>query len=111
MILRLRPTQTLRDTTIEKLKTLYSGFGHLFSHTNSVSYLPSFYKHLKTNTATQMSLFAIIHTGHQDSLGSLPVLSFQTTFAVPVAPIILHTFNLGTFGIIAFEDGGTAGIF
>jgi len=56
-------------------------------------------------------LLIVILNRHQDRLGSLPVLSFQSPLAYPISPVILLALDLGTFGIITFEDGGTFGIF
>merc|ERR1719223_2186187 len=55
-------------------------------------------------------LFSIIGTGHQDLFGNFPTFSLQSSFTIPVAPVILHTFNLGAFGIVTFKDDSTISI-
>ena len=65
-------------------------------------------ENIKQHSIHIFCLLIIILTRHQNRLGSLPILTLQSSLAIPVTPTVLNTLHLGTFCIITFKDGGAA---
>ena len=63
---------------------------------------------IKQHSIHIFCLLIIILTRHQNRLSSLPILTLQSSLAIPVTPTVLNTLHLGTFCIITFKDGGAA---